>query len=255
MAEASLCVQGIRKHFGGVSVLEDVSFAAPAGGLSGMIGPNGAGKSTLFAIVTGFQAGDGGSVLFKGQDVTALPTVQRVRLGMARTFQVPREFGSLTVRENLMAAAPGQAGEKLRNVFFRPGWIRAEEAAIAAAAEEWLAFLNLERVADAPASSLSGGQRKLLELGRALMVRPAMILLDEPFAGVNPVLVGEISERIRELSAKGIGFLIVEHNLAALSRLVDRLFVLDRGRLLAEGAPAEVLADAAVREAYMGGSA
>lgn len=255
MTGASLAVEGVRKHFGGVSVLEDVTFSAPAGGLSGMIGPNGAGKSTLFAIVTGFQSGDGGRVVFKGRDVTALSTVQRVHLGMARTFQVPREFGSLSVRENLMAAAPGQAGEKLLNAFFRPGRVRAEEAEIAAAAQEWLDFLNLKRVADQPASSLSGGQRKLLELGRALMVRPAMILLDEPFAGVNPVLVGEISERIRELAAKGIGFLIVEHNLSALSRLVERIFVLDRGRLLAEGAPAEVLADPAVREAYMGGAA
>jgi branched-chain amino acid transport system ATP-binding protein len=254
MAENTLAVTGIQKHFGGVLVLEDVTFEASATGLSGMIGPNGAGKSTLFAILTGFQKADAGSVVFRSRDITRLSVVERVRLGMARTFQVPREFGSLTVRENLMAAAPGQSGEALGRLFFTPNRIRAEERVIAEAAGEWLSFLNLDPVADKLASSLSGGQRKLLELGRALMVRPSMILLDEPFAGVNPVLVGEISERIRDLSDKGIGFLIVEHNLAALSRLVDRLFVIDRGRMLAEGDPSAVLADPTVREAYMGGA-
>jgi branched-chain amino acid transport system ATP-binding protein len=250
-----LTVSRVDKRFGGVTVLEGVEFTAPASGLSGMIGPNGAGKSTLFAIVSGFQRADAGRIGFRGRDVTDLSAVERVHLGLARTFQVPRTFGSLTVRQNLMAAAPEQSGEKLHNVFLAPGRVWAREEEIAAEAAGWLAFLGLDRVADSSAAGLSGGQRKLLELGRALMVRPRTILLDEPFAGVNPVLVGQISERIRELSAKGIGFLVVEHNLGALARLVDRLFVLDRGRLLAEGTPAAVLADPTVREAYMGGRA
>jgi branched-chain amino acid transport system ATP-binding protein len=253
--ETLLSIQNIHKSFGGVRVLEGVTFAAPTAGLSGMIGPNGAGKSTLFSIITGFQPGNVGSIRFKDQDITALSAMERVRLGMGRTFQVPREFGSLTVRENLMAAAPNQTGESLLSIFLRPGKIRAEEDRIAEEANGWLSFLNLGHLADKPASGLSGGQRKLLELGRALMVQPGMILLDEPFAGVNPVLIGEISERIAELSTKGIGFLIVEHNLPALSRLVETLFVLDNGVLLAEGDPDTVLADPRVREAYMGGAA
>lgn len=255
MTAERLSVTGLNKSFGGVSVLHGVEFTASSTGLSGMIGPNGAGKSTLFSIVTGFQQGDGGTVRFGDRDITRLSVVERVHLGLGRTFQVPREFGSLTVRENLMAAAPRQSGEHLLNAFFRPGLVRAEEAEIRAKADDWLAFLNLAHVADTRAAKLSGGQRKLLELGRALMLEPRMILLDEPFAGVNPVLIGEIATRIRELSEQGIGFLIVEHNLAALSALVDHMFVIDRGRLLAEGTPQAVLADPAVREAYMGGAA
>ncbi|MGQ9365260.1 ABC transporter ATP-binding protein [Azospirillum sp. ST 5-10] len=251
----ALAVAGLQKRFGGVTVLDGVAFSAPADGVSGMIGPNGAGKSTLFSIITGFQEGDAGRVAFDGRDITRLPVVDRVRLGLGRTFQVPREFGSLSVRENLMAAAPQQSGERLLTAFLRPGRVRAEEAAIRERADGWLAFLNLAHVADTPAGRLSGGQRKLLELGRVLMLEPRMILLDEPFAGVNPVLIGEIAARIRELAAKGIGFLIVEHNLPALAALVERMFVIDRGRLLAEGTPAAVLADPAVREAYMGGAA
>jgi branched-chain amino acid transport system ATP-binding protein len=249
-----LIVEGISKSFGGVRVLADVGFSVPVGGLSGLIGPNGAGKSTLFSVISGFQPGDAGRVGFAGRDLTGLSAVERVRAGMGRTFQVPRVFASLTVRQNLAAAAPGQAGEHLVDVFFRPGRIRRQEADIAARADEILGFLNLARVADTPAGGLSGGQRKLLELGRALMVRPRMILLDEPFAGVNPVLIDEIAVRIREIAAGGIGFLIVEHNLPSLSALVERMIVIDRGRLLAQGAPAEVLADPVVREAYMGGA-
>lgn len=255
MSADRLIISGIEKSFGGVHVLCGVSLNAPVGGLSGIIGPNGAGKSTLFSIITGFQSCDTGTVLFANRDITGLSVVDRVRLGIGRTFQVPREFASLTVRENLMAAAPGQKGESLFHSFLRPGGVRDQESAIRARTDEWLKFLNLGRVADTPAALLSGGQRKLLELGRVLMLEPKMILLDEPFAGVNPVLIGEISGRIRDLSRGGIGFLIVEHNLASLSALVDHMFVIDRGRLLAEGAPSAVLRDPIVRDAYMGGAA
>jgi branched-chain amino acid transport system ATP-binding protein len=177
---------------------------------------------------------------------------ERVRLGLGRTFQVPREFGHLTVRENLMVAAPGQKGEALLSLWLRPGSVAVQEVEVAERADELLDFLNLSAVADKPAMSLSGGQKKLLELGRVLMVEPRFVLLDEPFAGVNPVLMGEIAARIRELHRGGLGFLIVEHNLQALSALADRLYVMDRGRIIAEGAPQEVLAEAAVREAYIG---
>lgn len=251
----SLRIVRVSKAFGGFVALDDVSIEVPMGALYGLIGPNGAGKSTLFAVISGFQAADRGDVLFDGGSLAGLDVPARVRIGLGRTFQVPREFRHLTVRENLMVAAPNQAGETLVNVSLRPARIRNQEVRIAARVDELLVFLALERVAETPAGKLSGGQKKLLELGRVLMVEPRMMLLDEPFAGVNPVLVAEISERIRALNARGIGFLVVEHNLQALGALAAHLYVMDRGRILAGGPPAEVLADAAVREAYMGGIA
>lgn len=250
----SLVVRGISKSFGGFRALDRVSFEMEASALLGIIGPNGAGKSTLFSVVSGFIAADEGSVALDGRALDRLGAAARARAGMARTFQVPREFRHLTVRENLMVAAPGQSGEGLAGLFLRPGRVRAEEAAVRDEAEATMAFLRLEAVADTPAGLLSGGQKKLLELGRALMARPRLILLDEPFAGVNPVLVEALGERIAALNARGIGFLVIEHDLEALSRLVPRLLVMDRGRVLAAGAPAEVLADPAVREAYLGGA-
>ncbi len=154
-----------------------------------------------------------------------------------------------------MAAAPEQTGENLLGLFFRPGQVRKEERAIAERVNETIDFLKLNRVADQPSGKLSGGQKKLLELGRALMVQPRLILLDEPFAGVNPVLIGEIMERITELNTRGIGFVVIEHDLEALTRLVPKLAVMDRGRVIAEGAPKSVLDDPIVREAYLGGAA
>jgi branched-chain amino acid transport system ATP-binding protein len=249
----SLAVQHVSKAFGGFRALDDVSLGVDAGTLFGVIGPNGAGKSTLFAVISGFQPSDAGTIMLDGHDITALAPDRRARAGMVRTFQVPREFRHLTVRENLMVAAPGQTGENLISLFARPGQIRIEEKRNAERVDETLQFLRLDEVADVPSGSLSGGQKKLLELGRALMVSPKLILLDEPFAGVNPVLIEAIAERIRELNGRGIGFLIIEHDLAALTRLVPQLAVMDRGRIIARGAPAQVLQDPTVREAYLGG--
>ncbi|WP_291296051.1 ABC transporter ATP-binding protein [Elioraea sp.] len=251
----SLVLADLAKSWGGFCAVDAVSLTVPKGGLVGIIGPNGAGKSTLFSLVSGFLAPDAGSVTLDGADITRLAAHERARRGMVRTFQVPREFAHLTVRENLMAAVPGQSGETLRGLFLRPAMVRVEEQAAAARVADTIAFLRLDPVADTPAGKLSGGQKKLLELGRALMTDPALILLDEPFAGVNPVLVEALSAHIRALNARGIGFLIIEHDLPALTRLVGDIHVMDRGRVIASGPPAAVLADAAVREAYLGGSA
>jgi branched-chain amino acid transport system ATP-binding protein len=250
----SLTISGVSKWLGGVHVLDQVTIKVPAGGLVGLIGPNGAGKSTLFSVASGFEAADDGEIRFGETRLDTLPPQRRAQLGLMRTFQVPRPFGRLTVRENLAAAAPGQRGETLWGAFFGGAAGRGEQAAIRESADAILDFLNLQAVADLPARQLSGGQRKLLELGRILMAKPKMILLDEPFAGVNPVLQEEIAAHIRTLNAQGIGFLIVEHNLAILSRLVGHLYAMDRGCILAEGAPSRVLAEPAVRDAYTGGA-
>jgi branched-chain amino acid transport system ATP-binding protein len=249
----SLSVRHVSKDFGGFRALDDVSLEVETGALFGLIGPNGAGKSTLFAVISGFMPAKAGEILLDGRPITALSPQARARAGMVRTFQVPREFSHLTVRENLMAAAPGQTGESLIGLFTRPGDVRREEAKIAETVETTLAFLRLNDVAGGPSGLLSGGQKKLLELGRALMVSPRLILLDEPFAGVNPVLIEAIVGRVRELNARGIGFIIIEHDLGALTRLVPQLAVMDRGRIIAQGEPTTVLADATVREAYLGG--
>ncbi len=248
-----LSIEGLTKAYGGLKVVDGVSLSVPEGEVVGVIGPNGAGKSTLFSLITGFLDADGGRVRLGDTNCSALSSVQRAKAGMVRTFQVPREFSHLTVRENLLAAGPGQSGERLIDIFFRPARVRDEERRLAQKADGLLAFLKLDRVAKVPSGKLSGGQKKLLELGRALMTGARLILLDEPFAGVNPVLIEELSARIRELNRDGVGFLVIEHDLGALTRLVSTLHVMDRGRLIASGLPSEVLALERVREAYLGG--
>ncbi len=251
---ALLAATGVTKSFDGFKVLDDVSFAVPKRGLTGIVGTNGAGKSTLFAVVSGQLDADGGHVNFADTEITGLPPMRRARLGLGRTFQVPREFTHLSVRENFLVAARREFGETLRSVFIGWGRVRCEERTLRERADGWIEFLNLKAVADMPAGKLSGGQKKLLELGRMLMTEPQCILLDEPFAGVNPVLVEEISNRIRELNlSHGIAFVIIEHHLEALKALVQHLYVMDQGRVIADGEPAAVLAEPRVLEAYMGG--
>lgn len=253
-ATALLRADGVTKSFDGCVVLDDVSFAVAERGLTGIVGTNGAGKSTLFAVVSGQLAADRGSVRFANAEIGGLPPLRRARLGLGRTFQVPREFTHLTVRENFLVAARREYGETLRSVFVGWGRVRREERALGERADGLIEFLNLRAVAHAPAGTLSGGQKKLLELGRMLMGEPRCILLDEPFAGVNPVLIEEISTRIRELNAtRGIAFVIIEHHLEALKALVQHLYVMDQGRVIADGEPAAVLAEPRVLEAYMGG--
>lgn len=249
-----LSVQNIRAGFGGVLALDDVSIVVNKGERLGLIGTNGAGKSTLFSVITGYVPAQAGTVQFNGHDISKLSVQRRVGMGLARTFQVPREFGQLSVVENLMTAAPGQRGESLGALFLSAASVRRQEAEIRERAEELLSFLNLTKVAHELAGKLSGGQKKLLELGRLLMMDPGFIMLDEPFAGVNPVLVEELSRRIVDLNERGITVLIIEHNLQALSELVPRMYIMDRGKVLCEGPPDHVLADERVRIAYMGGA-
>ncbi len=249
----SLAVQHVSKAFGGFRALDDVSLDVGAGALFGVIGPNGAGKSTLFAVISGFQPTDAGTVTLDGRDITALAPDKRARAGMVRTFQVPREVRHLTVRENLMVAAPGQTGENLVSLFARPGQIRIEEKRNAERVAETLEFLRLVEVADVPSGSLSGGQKKLLELGRALMVSPKLILLDEPFAGVNPALALLLIDIIRTIpSQHGCAVMLVSHDLTSIYKLSDHIVVLNEGQILCEGNADRIRNDPAVVEAYLG---
>ncbi len=251
----TLAIERLGKAIGGLQILDDVSLTVPSPGITGLIGPNGAGKSSLFAVVSGFMAPDHGSIRFGDTVLDGMAPQARARLGLLRTFQVPRPFHHLTVRQNMRVAAPDQRGQTLSGALLGGAAVRAEQAALEARAAEVIAFLRLDPVADRPARELSGGQQKLLELGRVMMAKPRMILLDEPFAGVNPVLFAQISDRLRALADTGISLLIIEHNLHALGRLASRLYAMDRGRLLATGTPDEVLRNETVRDAYIGGVA
>jgi len=247
-----LAAHDISVSFGGFTAVDRAGISVPAGEMVGLVGPNGAGKSSLFGALTGYLAPQGGTVLLDGADISRLPPHLRVRRGLGRTFQVPREFTHLSVRDNLSAAVPAQSGETLRGLFVGFVAVRREQQEVRRKVDEILDVIGLAHVQDLHAGGLSGGQRKLLELGRVLLTEPRIVLLDEPFGGVNPVMIEKLSEVIRALNGRGIAFLIVEHNLAALSRLVNHLYVMDRGKVIADGSPGHVLSLPAVQDAYLG---
>jgi len=250
-ADAALLeVRGLRRRFGGVVALDGLDLDVAAGTITALIGPNGAGKTTAFQCISGVLPADGGSVAFAGRDVTRLRPDRITRAGLVRSFQIARGIPRLSVLENLMLYAPGQPGEGVAAALLgrgREAEESAREAAVAVAGR-----LGLLRLGNAPAASLSGGQKKLLELGRALMARPRMILLDEPVAGVNPTLAEEIAAHLRALRDEGMTFLVVEHHMDLVARLCDPVVVMAEGRVLAQGKFAELAADPAVQEAYMG---
>ncbi len=246
----------LSKRFGGVVAVDRCSLALEAGRITGLIGPNGAGKTTLFNMVAGALAPSGGRILFDGADVTGLPAHALFARGIVRTFQIPHEFGRLTVRENLMTVPADQRGERLIESLFNWRAVRAEEAELAARADDALDFLRLGHLADAPAASLSGGQKKLLEIGRAMMASPRLVLLDEPGAGVNPTLLAELAQMIDRLAReRGYTICLIEHNMDMIARLCDPVIVMAEGRVLTTGTIDEVRADARVIEAYLGGPA
>lgn len=256
-SEHLLAVEKVSCVYGGFKAVDSVSFELQPRELLGIAGTNGAGKSTLFAAIAGQQRASAGKIIFDGTDLTALEPYQRARLGLVRTFQIPREFKSLTVHENLLAGAPNKEGEQLfaALVNTQARQQRERERELSEKADSVLEFLNLAKVRNVPALNLSGGQKKLVELGRVLMLEPRCILLDEPFAGVNPVLIDQLSEHIVTLNQQGIAFILIEHHLQALKRLAKRLIVMDRGSILAQGDPQSVLDNAQVQVAYMGGVA
>ena len=252
-AQPLIEARGVCVSFDGFRAVDSTDFSLEPGGLVGIAGTNGAGKSTLFGALAGQVNVTEGHITFQGQDITQLPPHRRARLGLARTFQVPREFSSLSVLDNLRAAAPNDAHESLASAWWGRDAARRADEALAQQADEVLSLTGLTRVRHERAGALSGGQKKLLELARALMSHPQCILLDEPFAGVNPVLIEQLIGVLRTLHARGIALVIIEHHLQALKSLVPRLVVMDQGRVIADGAPAAVLEDPTVQAAYMGG--
>jgi branched-chain amino acid transport system ATP-binding protein len=247
-----LKVSHIHKHFGGLYALNDVSLEAESGTILGIIGPNGAGKSTLFSVISGFISADAGSVELDGNRIDGLrPDIVASR-GMVRTFQVPKEFGDLTVIDNLRVAGSTPAADRITSALLRWKQTAKSEAALTRRAQAMLQRLNLAVVADSPAHTLSGGQKKLLELGRALMAFPRVLLIDEPFAGVAPALKNQLVTHLRTLKDEGLCLLIIEHDIEMIMDISDRMCVMVDGAILVAGPPGIVRQDRRVLDAYLG---
>jgi ABC-type branched-subunit amino acid transport system ATPase component len=248
-----LRVTGVSKSFGVLRVLREVELEAAAGGITGVIGPNGAGKSTLLYVIGGLIKPDAGKVVLDGVDITSVVPHRRALAGLVRTFQIARELGELTVLENLLFARPSQTGESVWKAFAFPRRVWREERAAAERAHAILERVGLWRLADHPARGLSGGQKKLLELCRALMLDPKVILLDEPAAGVSPPMRVEISRVIRALCEEGITFIVVEHDMDMIASICERVYVLAEGSNLTAGTFKQIVSDRRVVDAYLGG--
>lgn len=249
-----LVAEGLKKSFGGVHAVDGVSFQVPKGTITGLIGPNGAGKSTVVNSLSGFHRIDKGHVILDGVDITNWPAHKVAQRGLIRTFQIARELQRLTVFENLLLAPQGQVGETAWQALVRRKKISALEHENLRRAVELLKRFNLFHVRDEYAGNLSGGQKKLLDLARALMAHPRLVLLDEPMAGVNPTLAVELQEHIRDLkNEQGITFLLIEHNLRIVESLCDHVVVMAEGRILAEGSMTTLRENEEVVKAYLGG--
>jgi ABC-type branched-subunit amino acid transport system ATPase component len=249
---ALLEVTGVEHSFYGVQALRGADLAVEANRITGLIGPNGAGKTTLFNCITGVVPPDRGRIVFDGRDIAGLRPDQVTARGLVRTFQIARGLPRLSVLENLLLYGAHQPGERMLPALLRLASVRRREDALIGRAAAIARRLNLWPVIENPASDLSGGQKKLLEIGRALMSEPKLILLDEPVAGVNPTLAREIGEHLKALVREEITILLIEHHMDMVARLCDHVIVLAEGRRLAEGAFDEVAGNPAVQEAYMG---
>lgn len=247
-----LAASGLCKSFGGLKAVDDARLEVAQGSITGLIGPNGAGKTTFFNLLSNFIRSDRGRVIFDGEPIQQLQPHQIAQMGMVRTFQVARVLSRLSVMENMLLGAQKQTGENFWNVWFQPKQVIQEEKQQRERAIAILESVGLAHMAGAYAGALSGGQRKLLEMARALMTNPKLILLDEPAAGVNPTLINQICDRILTWNREGMTFLIIEHNMDVIMSLCDRVWVLAEGRNLADGTPAEIQTNTQVLEAYLG---
>jgi branched-chain amino acid transport system ATP-binding protein len=243
----------IQKHFGGFRAVDGVSLEIPARAITGLIGPNGAGKSTLFNVIAGVHKPTSGAVTMSGEDITGLAPHELFARGLLRTFQIAHEFPSMSVLENLMMVPGGQSGERLWNAWVKRRKVTVEEEQLRARAQDVLDFLTLTRVRDEKAGNLSGGQKKLVELGRTMMVDARVVFLDEVGAGVNRALLRTIGEAIVRLNKeRGYTFCVIEHDMDFIARLCDSVIVMAEGKVLAKGAPADIVRNAQVIEAYLG---
>ena len=248
-----ITISGVNKHFGGIHAVRDATLQIETGSITGLIGPNGAGKTTLFNVIAGLYKPDSGTVQLDGQDITGLAPHELFARGLLRTFQIAHEFSSLTVRENLMMVPQNQSGERLMDAWLQPGKIRQEEAALITKANEVISFLQLDLVANERAGNLSGGQKKLLELGRTMMTDAKIVFLDEVGAGVNRTLLNHIGDSILRLNREqGYTFCMIEHDMEFISRLCDPVIVMAEGSVLATGSAAEIRNNDDVIEAYLG---
>jgi len=250
-----LKLDNIYKRFGGILALNGVSFQVESHSITGLIGPNGSGKTTSFNVISGFIVRDGGEIYFSGKKIGDIPPYQIAKLGVGRTFQTSEAPEKMTVLENLLLAPKNQIGEKTFHVFFHPLKIKREIKNHLHNAHEILELIQLYDLRNEYAGNLSGGQKKLLSLGRILMSDPDLILLDEPTAGVNPTLIKELIAAIQTLrDEKGKTILLIEHNMKVISEICDKVIVLDFGRKIAEGTPREIQKNEKVLEAYLSGS-
>ena len=248
-----IVVEDLHRHFGGFRAVDGASLTIRTGTITGLIGPNGAGKTTLFNVIAGRLPPTSGRVLMDGEDITRLPPHVLFHKGLLRTFQIAHEFGSMTVRENLMMVPPNQPGETLWNTWFARGRVAAEEKRIRDKADDVLEFLTISHLADQKASMISGGQKKLLELGRTMMTDAKIVFLDEVGAGVNRTLLNTIGDAIVRLNKeRGYTFCVIEHDMDFIARLCDPVICMAEGKVLAEGTVAEVKNNERVIEAYLG---
>jgi branched-chain amino acid transport system ATP-binding protein len=246
-----LVADGVTKTFGGLRAVQVSRLEVQRGAITALIGPNGAGKSTLFNLLTGFDRADSGSWSFEGRSLAGSPAYRVARAGMVRTFQLTKSLTLLTVLENLKLGSRQQPGERFFTALVHPLW-RAREERIERLADDMLARFRLDQMRDEFAGTLSGGQRKLLELARALMVRPTMIMLDEPTAGVNPALTQSLLRHIQQLRDEGMTILFVEHDMDVVMGISDWVVCMAEGRVIAEGPPASIGSNHAVIDAYLG---
>ncbi|WP_332899327.1 ABC transporter ATP-binding protein [Haladaptatus sp. CMSO5] len=256
LTEYPLEVEGLYKSFGGIQAVNGATFKVERGTMTGLIGPNGAGKSTTFNLIMGTHKPDAGTVQFNGHDITGHPAHEIANSGLVRTFQIARELADMTVLENMMLAPKHQKGEALwRSVVpFARNDVVMQEHELLDRAWGMLEFFEIDHLAEEYAGNLSGGQRKLLELARALLTDPDMLLLDEPFAGVNPSLEKRLLKHIHELREQGYTFLIVEHDIDLIMNNTSHVIVMHQGKVLTEGPPEQVKANEDVIEAYLGGT-
>ena len=252
-APAMIRVENVHLHFGGIRAVDGVSLEIAEGSITGLIGPNGAGKTTLFNVIAGVYRPSEGRVFLQDEDITGLKPHRLFHRGVLRTFQIAHEFSSLTVAENLTTVPAGQAGEELVSAWFRRGRVRAQEAELRARAADVIHFLGLDEVASERAGALSGGQKKLLELGRTMMTEPRIVFLDEVGAGVNRTLLRSIGDAILRLNReRGYTFCMIEHDIDFISRLCQPVIVMAEGKVLTQGSPDEVKADHRVIDSYLG---